>query len=180
MTDEIASLKERSLKYFEKNRYLQALEGFQSCLKSYEELGDVLSIAEMRNNICVAYVKLKNGPDALAAVQDTDQVFLDHGDRKRQAMALANQATALELMERNDEALEKYQLSLDIFKEIGEKEMRTSVLRRMADLQLRTKRHLQAIASMEAAYDQGENPSVKNSFFRTILSTIRKKLLKQN
>lgn len=180
MTDEITSLKETSIKNFNKNRYQQALEGFQACLKSYEELGDVLSVAEMRNNICVAYVKLKNGPQALAAVQDTDQIFLDHGDRKRQAMALANTASALELMDRNDEALEKYQLSLDIFKEIDEKEMRASVLRRVADLQLKTKRSLQAIASMEAAYDQGENSSIKNSFFRTILSTIRKKLLKQN
>jgi tetratricopeptide (TPR) repeat protein len=180
MTDEITSLKEKSLKNFEKNRYQQALEGFQSCLKSYEELGDVLSIAEMRNNISVTYVKLKNGPEALAAVLDTDQIFLDHGDRKRQAMAMANNAAALELLERYEEALEKYQLSLDIFKEIGEKEMRTSVLRRVADLQLKTKRQLQAIASMEAAYDQSEKPSIKDSFFKKILSTIRKKLLKQN
>ncbi len=180
MTDEITSLKVRSLKDYEHNHIQQALEGFQTCLKAYEEAGDALSAAEMRNNISVTYVKLKDGPQALAAVEGTDQIFLDHGDRKRQAMALSNTATALEMLERNEEALEKYQLALDIFKEIGEKEMRTSVLRRVADLQLKTKRQLQALASMEAAYDRGGNTSVKDSFFKSILTFIRKKILKLN
>lgn len=180
MTNDISTLKEQAIKDFEKKRYQQALEGFQTCLKLCEEAGDELFAAEMRNNISVTLVKQKNGADALAAVQNTDQIFLAHGDLKKQAMALANIASALELLDRNEEALENYQRSLDIFKEVGEKEMRTSVLRRVADLQLKTKRGFQAMASMEAAYDQNEERSIKDSVFKTILINIRKKILNQN
>ena len=54
--------------------------------------------------------------------------------------------------------------------------MRASILRRVADLQLKTRRGYQAIASMEAAYDQKEKPLVTDSIFKRILSFIRKKL----
>ncbi len=56
--------------------------------------------------------------------------------------------------------------------------MRTSILRRVSDLQLKTKRGYQAIASLEAAYDQKDKPNLKESFFNKILSAIRKKLIR--
>ncbi len=71
-----------------------------------------------------------------------------------------------------------YEQTLEIFKEVGEKSMRANILRRISDLQLKTKRGYQAIASMEAALDQGEKPSVKDSVFKTALQAIRNKFIK--
>lgn len=56
--------------------------------------------------------------------------------------------------------------------------MRAEILRRVSDLQLRTKRGLQALASMEAAYNQKDQKSLKESFFKTVLTNIRKKIIK--
>lgn len=180
MNDNINTIKEQALEDYSKKRYQQAIEGFAQCLQAFQIDGDELSAAEMQNNLCVTYVQMKNGAEALAAVQDTDKVFAAHGDLKKQAMALSNTASALELLHQNDEALDLYQHALDLFKEVGEKEMRTSVLRRVADLQLKTKRELQAMASMEALYNQEEKSSIKDSFFRKILEKFRKAILKQN
>lgn len=180
MEIDINVIKEQALKDYSKKRYQQAIDGFKQCLQVYKESDDDLSIAEMQNNLCVTYVQLKNGDEALSSVQDTDKVFAAHGDLKKQAMALANTASALELLHRNEEALDLYQRALDLFKEVGEKEMRTSVLRRVADLQLKSRRELQAMASMEAVYDQEGKSSIKDSFFRTIIKNIRKLITKQN
>ena len=180
MENDINAIKEQALKDYSKKNYQQAIDGFKQCLQFFQENGDELSIAEMQNDLCVTYVQLKNGTEALAFVQGTEKVFATHGDKKKQAMALSNTASALELLHRNEEALDLYQQALDLFKEVGEKEMRTSVLRRVADLQLKSKRELQAMASMEAVYDQGNDHSLKDSFFRTILKNIRKMITKQN
>lgn len=180
MEIDINVIKEQALKDYSKKRYQQAIDGFKQCLQVYKESDDDLSIAEMQNNLCVTYVQLKNGDEALSSVQDTDKVFAAHGDLKKQAMALANTASALELLHRNEEALDLYQRALDLFKEVGEKEMRTSILRRVADLQLKSRRELQAMASMEAVYDQEGKSSIKDSFFRTIIKNIRKLITKQN
>jgi len=180
MTNNLIDVKEQALKDYSKKHYQQAIDGFTLCLQGFQEKGDELSVAEMKNNLCVIHVQLKNGTEAYSFVQDTDKVFAAHGDVRKQAMALSNTASALELLHRNDEALELYQRALDLFKEVGEKDMRTSVLRRVADLQLKTKRELQAMASLEAAYSQKENGTIKDSFFRTVLNRIRKAILKQS
>jgi len=93
-------------------------------------------------------------------------------------MALANTAAALEALDKKEEALALYEHTLDIFKEAGEKELRINILRRVSDLQLKTKRGFQALASMEAAYNQREKPTIKDSVFKTTLAAIRNKLFK--
>jgi tetratricopeptide (TPR) repeat protein len=91
-------------------------------------------------------------------------------------MAIANTAAALEALGRREEALSLYEQVLDIFRDLGEKEMRASILRRVSDLQLKTRRGYQAIASMEAALDQKEKPLIKDSVFKRVLTFLRKKL----
>lgn len=178
MTEEIEKLKQQAIKDYNRRKYDAAVAGFQSCLDFYNEQGDELLAAEMRNNISVALLGKKAAQEAYDIVKGTDEIFLKNADLKRQGMALANTAAALEALDRKEEALALYEQTLEIFKEIGEKELRVNILRRVSDLQLKTKRGFQAIASMEAAYDQREKRSIKDSVFKTTLATIRSKFIK--
>lgn len=176
MSEEIESIKQQAIKDYNRKRFEQAAEGFDACLSHFESLGDELGVAEARNNLSVTHLAIKQAQLAYEEVSGTDEIFAKHGDRKRQGMAIANTAAALEALNRREEALSLYEQVLEIFAELGEKEMRASILRRVADLQLKTRRGYQAIASMEAAYDQKEKPLVTDSIFKRILSFIRKKL----
>ncbi len=176
MSEEIEQVKQQAINSYNRKQLEEAIQGFQACLAHFEGTGDELGVAEARNNLSVTYLGMKQAQLALDEVTGTDEIFAKHGDRKRQGMAIANTAAALEALGRREEALSLYEQVLDIFKELGEKEMRTSILRRVSDLQLKTKRGYQALASMEAAYDQKEKPPIKDSIIRRILTSVRKKL----
>lgn len=177
MTDDIETIKQQAIKDYNKRKYDAALDGFRVCLKHYREQDNELLAAEMCNNISVTLLGKKDAQEAYEIVKGTDEIFIQNGDRRRQGMALANIAAALEALDRKEEALALYEQTLDIFKEVGEKGMRANILRRISDLQLKTKRSLQAIASMEAAFDQSDKPSIKDSVFKRILITIRRRFI---
>lgn len=176
MSENIEGIKQLAIANYNRKRYAEALTGFEECLAHFEGVGDELGAAEARNNLSVTHLGMKNAQQALDEVTGTAEVFARHDDRKREGMAIANTAAALEALDRREEALELYEQVLDIFKQLGEKEMRASILRRVSDLQLKTRRGYQAIASMEAAFDQDEKPRIKDTVFRRVLTFLRKKL----
>ena len=178
MPEDIEQIKQKALESYKKRDFQAALDGFNACLDYYVASSDELAEAEMRNNIGVTYLGLKDPQKAYDTVAGTDEIFAIYADRKRQGMSLANTATALEGLDRKEEALAIYEQVLEIFKEVGEKDMRVTILRRVSDLQFKTRRQLQAVASMEAAYDQKENQSAKDSLFKSILTSIRRKFIK--
>lgn len=178
MNPEFDTLKTQSIEFFNNKEYPKAIEGFQACMRLCIEAGDELSLAEMKNNLSVVLLKTKDAQGAFDVVQGTDEIFLSHGDQNKQAMALANTATALEALGKKEEALQLYEKASDVFKEIGEKEMRKDILKRISDLQLKTNRGLQAIASMEAAYDQNDKKNLKDSVFKKLIVFLKSKLIK--
>ena len=106
---------------------------------------------------------------ALQLTDGTDTVFASVGDIRRQGIALANQAAALEALNRLKEALERYQAASDLLKQSGEKEMRSMVLQNISTLQLRTGNQLQALASMDSALDQKKKLSLKEKMLKKLL-----------
>lgn len=178
MNQEFEALKTQSIEFFNNKEYLKAIEGFQACIHLCNEAQDDIALAEMKNNLSVVLLKTKDTEGALEVVKGTDQVFLAHGEKKKQAMALANTATAMEALGKKEEALQFYEQASDLFKELGEKEMRKDILKRISDLQLKTKRGLQAIASMEAAYDQNDKKNIKDSVFKNLIVFLKSKFMK--
>lgn len=176
MSDNIELIKQLAIANYNRRHFDEAITGFEECLAHFEGVSDELGVAEARNNLSVTRLGMKQAQQALDEVSGTAEVFARHGDRQREGMAIANTAAALEALGRREEALALYEQVLDIFKELGEKEMRASILRRVSDLQLKTRRGYQALASMEAAYDQKEKPQIKDSVFRRILTFLRNKL----
>lgn len=142
--------------------FAQAAEGFT--------LGRAgLLAAEMRNNRSVALLKAGKPEGALEAAQGTEQVFAGAGDKKRQAMAIGNVAAALEELGRSDEALAEFERSAAIFAEIGEGDLRATVLKAVAAIQLRRGRLAQSGLKMLGALEADEHPNLLRRALKSLL-----------
>lgn len=153
-----------------------AAEFFSRAADLYQEQGDELSAAEMRNNLSVALLRDGHYQAALEAAAQTDLVFAQGGDRRRQAIALSNQAAALDSLGDLGQALELYQISAGLFKELDEEEMLAMVLQNISTLQLRTGKQLQAVATMSSALEHKPKLSFREKIIQKLLRTSTKKM----
>ncbi|KAF0111594.1 MAG: hypothetical protein FD147_775 [Chloroflexi bacterium] len=179
MDQTLASVSEKSFNAYKKKNFLVANEGFRECLTLLEQQNDTLGAAEMRNNISVVLLELEKPEEALAIIRGTDLVFAANGEKKRQAMALGNIAAALQALGNLAEALPIYEESAELFKETNDNELRAITLKKISDLQLRTGKQYQALASLEASYDQKEKKSLKEKILKDFLGTIIRKITRR-
>ncbi len=156
---------------FRAGRYAEAAALFERAQAGSAALNDEPGAAEAANNRSVALLKAGDAAGALQAAQGTETVFAAIHDFKRQGMACANQAAALEGLNRLDEALECYERSAILLKQAGEKEFRAIVLESITSIQLRTGKQLQALASMDAALEDKPRLSVKERLLKKLLKT---------
>ncbi len=156
---------------FRAGRFSEAAAAFERAVAGFTAAGDALGAAEAANNRSVALLKAGDAAGALQAATGTEAVFAAAGDPKRQGMACANQAAALEALNRPEEALEWYGRSSDLLKQAGEKEFRAIVLESITNLQLRTGKQLQALASMDAALENKPRLSFKDRLLKKLLKT---------
>jgi tetratricopeptide (TPR) repeat protein len=178
MEDTYEQLSAKAFKAYGKKDYPTAFEGFQKCLELLGETGSEKDKAEMRNNISVVLIDLHKPQEAYDTAIGTELVFEELGDKKSQAMAYANIGTALSALNRKEEALTLFESSSELFKEVGEKMMRATVLKKISDLQLTTGKPFQAVASMQAAYNQKEKKSLKDKILGGTLGEIIRKYFK--
>jgi tetratricopeptide (TPR) repeat protein len=180
MDQKAATLKEKAFDAYKKKNFKAAAQAFSECISLLDETQDILSAAEMRNNLSVVLLELKKPEEALAILKETDQIFADAKDQKRQAMALGNTAAVLQELGRLPEALAIYETSADLFKEIDEKELRALTLKKISDLQLKTGKQFQALASLEASYDQNEQKTVKEKVLKGFLGSLINKITRRS
>jgi tetratricopeptide (TPR) repeat protein len=154
---------------YKRGDYLAAAQTFEAAARGYRAAKDELNAAEMAINCSVAYLQADDAQAALATVECTDEVFAQAGDLRRQGMALANQAAALEALERVEEASEAYLQSAKVLQQAGEDKLRAEVMQSLSMLQLRSGRQLQALASMQSGIDGIEHPSTKQKFIKKLL-----------
>lgn len=178
MDDEFGKISAQAFKDFHKKKYQEASDGFRKCVDILTDGGSEKDLAEMKNNLSVALIELHEPQQAYDVVFGTETVFERLVDKRSQAMALANIGTALQALNRKEEALTSFEKSSDLFKETGEKLLRATVLKKISDLQLTTGKPLQAIASMQASYDQKESKTFKEKILGTALGQIFKKFIK--
>ncbi len=149
--------------------YLSAAKLYRAAAEGFKASGDEINAAEMANNCSVAYLRGGEAADALAASRGTELVFAAIGDLKRQAMAIGNQAAALEKLKRLDEALQAYQRSAELLAEAGEDELRSYVMQAISTLQLRNRHVLEAYASLRAGIMGVKKPSLKQRLLRSLI-----------
>ncbi len=121
----------------------------------------------MANNRSVAVLRSGNAQIAFSIAQGTDQIFAQAGDIRRQAMALGNQAAALDAMNKSDEAIQYYQQCNELLKQGNDPSLRAYVLQSLSGLYLRRRRYLDALIVMEAALDIKEHISFREKVLKS-------------
>lgn len=173
MTTEPTELANQGKRAFQEKKFEEAAELFEQAAQGFSLGLDGLMAAEMQNNKSVALLQAGNPKAALDAVANTDEYFAGANDIKRQAMALGNQAAALDALHRYDEALVKYGRSADLFADIKDGDNRAMVLKSAAAIKLKTGKVTDSAYKMMGALDAKEKPSIFERIANFILKFIR-------
>lgn len=154
-------------------------EDFEEAARWYDRAGnqftldlDPINAAEMANNRSVCLLRSGNPQAALAVSRGTEKIFAQAGDIRRQAMALGNQAAAVEAMQRVDEAISLYQQSNELLKQINDHDLRMYVLQSLSGLQLKRRQYLQALATMQAALEIKQKLTLRERILMKLLQIV--------
>jgi len=154
---------------YEKGNFAIAADMFSKAAQAYENMKDALNAAEMKNNQSVALLQAGKAKEALQVTDGTEEIFQKANDLKRQGIAVANRAAALEGLKKWDEALTEYDRAASIFEQAGEGDMHSVVRKAMAGLNLKLGR---VTASQLDAYDSArlvEKPSFAQSMMKFMM-----------
>jgi tetratricopeptide (TPR) repeat protein len=169
MESDPASLAEQAQHAYKARRYKRAAELFHQAAQGYTLGHNDLLAAEMKNNASVAYFQAGDPRKALDAALDTDKVFEGAKDIKRLAMAIGNQAAALDELGHWQEALSAYERSAQLFLEVNEKDMRAIMLKSAAGIKLKRGRVSESAYEMMGALEAKATPSLFERILRFLL-----------
>jgi tetratricopeptide (TPR) repeat protein len=161
-------LVEKAKQAYGDKKYREAADYFGQAATHYVTINDPLMAAEMKNNQSVAYLQAGNARASLEAVLGTDEVFASSGDKKRQGMAVANQAAALGDLKRKEEAIALYEKSAGILEEAGEPDLRADVMRSIATLRIRQGKFTDAVVSMQDGLMEVKKPTLKQRILKKL------------
>ena len=164
-----ASLAEQAQHAYKAREYERAAELFNQAAQEYALGRNGLLSAEMKNNASVALLQAGDPQKALDAALDTDKVFEEAKDIKRRAIAVGNQAAALDELGRWQEALAAYEQSAQLFSEVTEKDMRALMLKSAAGIKLKRGRVSESAYEMMGALEAKANPSLFERILRFLL-----------
>jgi tetratricopeptide (TPR) repeat protein len=154
---------------YQARHYAEAAEIFTQARRAFLLAGQELDAAEAANNQSVALLQAGRAAEALTAAEGSDAVFAAAQDRRRQGMACANQAAALQQLGQREEALQRYTQAVECLKMIGDKELLAYVQKQLSVLQLQTGKQLQALASMDAALENQPRLSLRERLLKKLL-----------
>ena len=72
-------------------------------------------------------------------------------------------------MDNLDSAVRAYQDSSELLKEIGDQELRPTVMHSLSAVQLRQGQQMEALFTMQAGLDEIENPGIKQKILKKVL-----------
>lgn len=142
---------------------------FLAAAEAYHSAGQADMALEMQNNRSVALLDAGQAAQALELAAMCAAEFGQLGDRRRQALALGNQAAALEALNRLEEAESLYQQAADWLKQQGDDQTRLYVMQAISKLQFRRGQQLQALATMQAGVEGLKKPSLKQKLLKRLL-----------
>jgi hypothetical protein len=88
---------------------------------------------------------------------------------RRQGMALANQASAMEALKRLNEAIDFYTRAGEALEKAGEIDLRVEVMQLLSALYLRRFKLFDAIIALQSALVAVKNPTPKQRFMKMLL-----------
>lgn len=163
-------LAEQGKEEYAQGNHAAAADLFAQAAQAYADAQDELNAAEMKNNQSVALLQAGRAKEAFDATDGTEAVFQKAGDLKRQGIAVANRAAALEGLKKVNEALAEYERASSLLEQAGEGDLHSLVRKATANLNL--KRGRIAAAQMDV-YDSLRLVE-KPSFTQRILKFLRR------
>lgn len=161
--------KVRGLEAFRADDLAAAEAAFVEAARLYAAEGRAADAAEMQNNLSVVRLAQSDAAGALAAVAGTPKVFAAAGDRLRQAQALMNEAKAHEGLEHLEQATRGYEQAIELFAAVGDTEHRAACWKALSGVQVKQKKNLQAMASMQAGLSLSAELTAKEKTLKTML-----------
>jgi tetratricopeptide (TPR) repeat protein len=164
-----ASIVDQAKRAYKARQYQRAAELFSQAAEVFTLGRNGLLAAEMKNNESVAHLQAGHAQKALDAALNTEKLFEGAGDVRRQAMAIGNQAAALDELGRLYEALELYERSAGLFTEVKERDMRALMLKSAAGVKLKLGRVTESAFQMMGSLEAKEHPSLFERILRFLL-----------
>jgi tetratricopeptide (TPR) repeat protein len=171
---ELKKLAEDGKLAFEARQYQNAVSMFGNAAQGYASLHDDVNAAEMKNNLSVALLKTGQAQAAFDAARGTEEVFARASDLKRQGMVMGNQAAALEVLKRFDEALVAYERSAQFFAEAGEGDLRSMVLKSAAGIKLKRGQVTDSAFRMIGSLEAKDKPSIFERILKFLLRFVQR------
>ncbi len=169
MENTAIELSEKGKRAFQQDDFETAIQFFADAAESYLGADSFLDAAEAKNNLSVALLQAGKAKESLEAAQETDLVFEEAGDKLRQAMALGNQAAALDELGATEEAIKLYRKSAQLFGEIDENDYQETVLKSIAAIELRKGKVQDTAFTMLQSLQATEKPNIFQRFLKFIL-----------
>jgi len=161
---------EKAKRIYQAGDYLGAIQGYAAAACAYLDAGDAPMSAEMKNNQSVALLRNKDAQAAFEAAQGTEKIFVEIGDERRQGIALANQASALQALKHFKEATDYYINAGNALESAGEIELRLEVMQLLSVLYLRRFKFYDAIIALQSGLIAVKNPTPRQRFMKKLLS----------
>jgi tetratricopeptide (TPR) repeat protein len=149
--------------------YPAAAGGFADAASAFAAQGDGLNAAEMKNNQSVALLRAKQAQAALEAAQGTEAVFAGAGDFRREGIALANQASALQALKKVQEAIQFYTRAGEALEKGGEDVLRMQVMQLLSSLYLGRFKFYDAIIALQSGLAGVKNPTPRQRLMKKLL-----------
>lgn len=168
-TQSAQKLAEQAKRAYEKDDLAGAATLFASSAAAYEGEGNLPDAAEMKNNVAVVLLRLKQPAQALALIEGTPQVFSDAGDLRRYGIALGNEGTALEDLHRDDEAIQRYRQAAEILDQAGEEQMRAMMLESVTGIQARRGKFMDSYVSAVDGMAGVKKPTFRQRVLKVLM-----------
>jgi tetratricopeptide (TPR) repeat protein len=160
---------DRARTAYQAGDFLPAAGAYADAASLYAAEGDALMSAEMKNNQSVVLLRAGQAQAALDAARGTEKTFAAAGDSRRQGMALANQASALQALKKPKEAIELYKGSAEALEKAGEWDMRVDVMQLLSTLYLRRFKFYDAVLTLQSGLAGVKNPTPRQRLMKKIL-----------
>jgi tetratricopeptide (TPR) repeat protein len=160
---------DQAKRIYQSGDHAQAAESFTQAAAAYAGAGDLPMFAEMKNNQSVALLLAGDAQAALQALEGAEKIFLDIKDFRRQGMTLANQASALQALKRNPEAIDCYKRAAEALEQAGEGDLRMEVMQLLSTLYFRRFKLYDAILTLQSGLAGVKNPTARQRLMKKIL-----------
>ncbi len=163
---------EEGFEAFKAGRFTEAAHSFGLAATWYAEQGDLAMQAEMANNQSVAFLKANLPEEALRTAMGTDQIFANQNDRRREGIALANQAAAMEALGNLDRSTHLYRRSAEQLKQAGETQLRIISLQLLSTAHFRQGHFWEALGVKRQVLEEKETLSVPERILKKLLGAV--------